>query len=89
MCGWPHAEGLLRWCVHPGEKSLDLKVLPAGAIYPLDWRSIKDKDSDLAKEHDYSVCAVNAPSFNPEKCKNYFPAAFAITWWTHSWGGLP
>ena len=75
------------YSAQPGDKSSDLKVLPAGVIYPLDWRSIKDKDTDLAKEKDYTVCAVNTASFNAEKCKSYFPAAFAITWWTHSWTG--
>ena len=79
---------MLYWCAAPlGEKSMDLRVLPAGVIYPLDWRSIKDKDTPLAKEKDFTICAVNAASFNAEKCKSYFPDAFAITWWTHSWTG--
>lgn len=35
---------------------------------------------------EYDVCDVRHKRFDDEACKKLFPEAYAITYWTHSWG---
>ena len=35
---------------------------------------------------EYDVCDVRHKRFDDDACKELFPEAYAITYWTHSWG---
>jgi len=62
-----------------------LTVLEPGVIYPVDWRDTisgpRDGEGDA-----HSACNPLHARFNDTACKLRHPGAFAITYWTHSWG---
>lgn len=66
---------------HKEHRYEQLDVIEPGLIYPIDW-STRKSDED--------VCWPRAANdgFDPVKCKERYPDAYAITYWTHSWTGL-
>lgn len=34
-------------------------------------------------------CSANEATFDPAACKKHYPAAYAITYWAHTWGDDP
>ncbi|KAK9825165.1 hypothetical protein WJX81_000314 [Elliptochloris bilobata] len=62
-----------------------LRVLSPGIIYPINWMDTtagpRDGDGD-----EHSICNSLHARFNDTACKSRFPEAYAITYWTHSWG---
>ena len=63
----------------------DITILPSETIYPFDWHQTwlhADQDTMAS----INVCVGNHHDFNANRCKAQFPDAYAITYWTHSWG---
>ncbi|KAK9841295.1 hypothetical protein WJX74_003340 [Apatococcus lobatus] len=56
-------------------------LLPPGTIYPYDWTLTWGGQSPIV-----DACHAPGSTFNAERCKSFFPDAYAITYWTHSWG---
>lgn len=56
----------------------DLTIFPAEAIYSVDfnWRDNNDTRSLFA------TCHAASRSFNSTQCKNFFPNAYTITYWS-------
>ena len=62
----------------------DLTVLPAGLIYPVDWRQTSPDWND--GETDMEVCTPSAEAFNSTACIERFDSRpYAVTWWSHTW----
>ena len=53
----------------------EVTVLAPHLIYPLNWADVQVHECDPRKEN-----------FNTSACKEHFPEAYAVTYWTHSWG---
>lgn len=66
----------------------DVALLPPQTVFPVDWRNARgDTGMPNAKEVDFKICNYHdGAHFNAEKCKRFFPKAYTITWWAHSWG---
>lgn len=62
----------------------DITILPSETIYPFDWHKTW-LDADEATMAAINVCVGNHPAFDADRCKEQFPGAYAITYWTHSW----
>lgn len=63
----------------------DIHVLPSETIYPFDWhKTWLNADNDTMAA--INQCVGNHPDFDADRCKQQFPDAYAITYWTHSWG---
>ena len=62
-----------------------LTILEPGVIYPIDWRLTTGGPSD-GEGNEHSVCNPPHPRFNETECKSRFPNAYAVTFWTHTWG---
>ena len=59
-------------------------MLPAGLIYPLDWRNSKgDADAPNAAQMEFAakICRGYDQNFDADRCKSHFPDAYAITYW--------
>lgn len=57
-----------------------VKILPQKYIYPYKWGGHTDEE--------WRHCSAtfrNNPVFNSTRCKELFPEAYAITYWTHGW----
>ena len=63
----------------------DITILPSETIYPFDWHKTW-MHADQATMASVNVCVGNHPDFDANRCKAQFPDAYAITYWTHSWG---
>ena len=63
----------------------DIQILPSETIYPFDWhKTWLNADNDTMAA--INQCVGNHPDFDAGRCKRQFPDAYAITYWTHSWG---
>jgi hypothetical protein len=60
-----------------GRKKAGIYYLEPGIIYPYDWHR-PGNNSDF--------CWAIQDTFNEYKCKEQFPNATTITYWSHSWG---
>lgn len=68
---------------HGANNIYELTILKPGLIYPYDWAQ--------ASSNVHSVCwakegVILESTLDEQKCKALFPDAYAITYWTHSWG---
>lgn len=66
-------------------KGRGLTVLDPGVMYPLDWHTQYVGDA-TPEQNGAVICAPSSKYFNEVKCKQLFPEAYAITYWSHSWG---
>eukprot|EP00835_Amoeboradix_gromovi_P006750 NODE_870_length_3547_cov_0.466357.p1 type:complete len:348 gc:universal NODE_870_length_3547_cov_0.466357:2477-1434(-) len=58
----------------------DIELLKPGLVYGFDWR----KYSEFACSSRYFFGYF----FDEAKCKGYFPNAYSITYWSHSWSWM-
>jgi inositol phosphorylceramide mannosyltransferase catalytic subunit len=57
-----------------------LTILPPWTMYPFDWNAGTAQHKELC----YSG---EKDDFTGTECKRFFPNAYAITYWEHSWSG--
>ena len=67
-------------------KGRGLTVLDPGVIYPLDWHNTLYVGNATPEQNDAVICAPSSKYFSEVQCKQLFPEAYAITYWSHSWG---
>ncbi|KAK9834869.1 hypothetical protein WJX81_004897 [Elliptochloris bilobata] len=63
-----------------------ITVLDPGLIYPIDWEDTLFITNETPEENEHALCAPTSQHFDDNKCKSRFPDAYAITYWTHTWG---
>eukprot|EP00877_Chromochloris_zofingiensis_P006659 jgi/Chrzof1/2246/Cz11g08085.t1 len=54
-----------------------LTILGPKLIFPYHWGS--NNASEVA------ICSAVSKNFDPDKCKALYPAAYAVSYWSHSW----
>lgn len=63
--------------VHPNIRS-EIEVLPGHLVYPLNWA---DKLHDVLRR----TVLKTGQLLSPEAARNFFPKAYVVTYWRHSW----
>eukprot|EP00877_Chromochloris_zofingiensis_P006264 jgi/Chrzof1/1891/Cz10g25050.t1 len=63
----------------PSANGKAIHILDPGVIYPYDWHrgSLPER----------VFCAAQSRRFDAEQCKRFYPPAFAVSYWSHSWEG--
>jgi mannosyltransferase OCH1-like enzyme len=61
----------------------ELTILKPGLIYPYDWAQANSELHGICWAKDGVILES---TLDEQKCKSMFPHAYAITYWTHSWG---
>ena len=62
-----------------------LTVLDPGVIYPIDWHTTLWVGDTTPEQNDAVICSPVSKYFSDVKCKQLFPEAYAITYWSQSW----
>lgn len=60
------------------ESGHDVVILPPSTIYPFNYRD------STALGH--CVCSAQSSTLDPAQCKARYPGAYAISYWSQSWG---
>ena len=58
-----------------------LVVLPPSAIFPYSHHNFSDTPA-------YCVCSAQSATLDPPRCKALYPDAYAISYWSQSWGSV-
>lgn len=61
-----------------------VEILPEHLIFPHSWQQSWNGPADIGRCN----CASTSHFFNMERCRDLFPQAGALTFWTHSWAGM-
>ncbi|KAK9832448.1 hypothetical protein WJX74_010598 [Apatococcus lobatus] len=73
---------LQRWALsHP-----QVPLLKPQHVYPYSWLMPL---MEPRKAQKFQACHYLWGTFNAATCKSYFPEAYAVTYWTHSWEHVP
>ncbi|KAK9832317.1 hypothetical protein WJX74_006095 [Apatococcus lobatus] len=68
-----------------GYESSEHDVMPQH-VYPYSWLMPL---MEPRKAQKFQACHYLWGTFNAATCKSYFPEAYAVTYWTHTWEHVP
>ncbi|KAK9832023.1 hypothetical protein WJX84_004738 [Apatococcus fuscideae] len=76
-------------CSTPGNPFWDLcldAIEDKWHVYPYSWLMPL---MEPRKAQKFQACHYLWGTFNAATCKSYFPEAYAVTYWTHTWEHVP